>query len=49
MYSFHSGGVHCVLLDGAVRFFFQAIDIDTMASLITAKGVELIPVEDFVR
>jgi hypothetical protein len=49
MYSFHSGGVHCVLVDGAVRFLFQTLDIDTMASLITAKGAELIPVKDFVR
>ena len=49
MYSFHSGGVHCVLADGAVRFLSQTIDIDTMASLITSKGHELIPVEDFVR
>jgi len=49
MYSLHSGGVHCVLADGAVRFLLQTIDIDTMASLITAKGHELIPVEDFAR
>ncbi len=30
-YSFHSGGVHCVLADGAVRFLSQTIDIDTKA------------------
>lgn len=40
MYSLHSGGVHCVLADGAVRFITQTIDIDTMASLITARAHE---------
>ena len=47
MYSFHFGGVHCVLGDGVVRCISQPIDIDTMASLITSKGHELIPLEDF--
>ncbi|MGI9472076.1 MAG: DUF1559 domain-containing protein [Rubripirellula sp.] len=49
MYSFHSGGVHCVLADGAVRFLSQTIDIDTMASLITSQGHEVVPLEDFAR
>lgn len=47
MYSFHSGGVHCVLADGAVRFLTQSIDIDTMASLITSNGRQVVPLEGF--
>ena len=39
MYSFHFGGVHCVLGDGVVRCISQPIDIDTMASLIASKGM----------
>ena len=42
-----SAEVQCVLADRGIRFLMLTIDSDTMTSLITAKGHELIPVEDF--
>ena len=49
MYSFHSGGIHCVLADGAVRFLAKEIEIDVMASMITVRGGEVIPMDDFAH
>src|SRR5262249_8493031 len=45
LYSFHSGGAHVVLGDGAVRFINQSIAQFTLASLITRAHGE--PIGDF--
>jgi prepilin-type N-terminal cleavage/methylation domain-containing protein/prepilin-type processing-associated H-X9-DG protein len=40
IYSFHTGGAHIGFADGSVRFVSQAISIDVLAALVTARGGE---------
>lgn len=49
MYSFHVGGVHGLIADGSARFLTQTIEIDTMASLITAAAHEVVPQGQFPK
>lgn len=49
MYSFHPGGVHCLMTDGAVRFLSESVDIDTAASLITASASDAATPGEFLR
>lgn len=44
-YSFHVGGAHFLMGDGAVRFISENIAMNTFVSLVTASGGE--PVGDF--
>jgi hypothetical protein len=47
MYSLHAAsGIQLLLADGAVRFVNESIEIDIMASWITARGHEDAPIDD---
>lgn len=41
-YSFHVGGAHFLMGDGAVRFISENISMNTFVSLVTASGGEVI-------
>lgn len=41
-YSFHVGGAHFLMGDGAVRFISENISMNTFVSLVTANGGEVI-------
>lgn len=42
MYSFHTGGAHCLLGDGSVRFLSANLAQYVLASLITQQGGEVV-------
>lgn len=42
IYSFHAGGAHVGLVDGAVRFIAESISTDTAAPLLTIAGSEVV-------
>lgn len=44
--SMHNGGVHCMTMDGAVRFITDAIDLDLWRALGTRNGSENEPLND---
>ena len=44
-YSFHTGGMNALLVDGSVHFIGQGIDIRNFARLITRNGGEVIQAE----
>ena len=46
IYSFHPGGANIAFADGAVRFFSQSIDINTLAALVTKGGGETVNPEE---
>tara|TARA_R110002095_G_scaffold212564_3_gene201978 strand:+ start:6164 stop:7207 length:1044 start_codon:yes stop_codon:yes gene_type:complete len=42
MYSFHTGGAHCLMGDGSVRFLSANLSQYVLASLITVQGGEVV-------
>jgi prepilin-type processing-associated H-X9-DG protein/prepilin-type N-terminal cleavage/methylation domain-containing protein len=42
IYAFHSGGANIVFADGSVKFVKASIDINTLASLVTKAGGEIV-------
>lgn len=42
MYSFHTGGAHCLMGDGSVRFLSANLSQYVLASLITQQGGEVV-------
>ena len=40
-YSFHSGGINMVMVDGSVTFTNESISTDVFVSLTTRKGGEI--------
>lgn len=42
LYSFHPGGAHVVLADGAVRFLSDSVDTKLVLSLVSRQGVEVV-------
>ena len=42
VYSFHIGGANVAFADGSVRFVSQSIDINTLVSLVTKGGGEVV-------
>ena len=43
IYSFHSGGANISFADGSVRFVSASVSINTLASMVTKGGGEIIP------
>ncbi len=44
IYSFHTGGANVAFADGSVRFLTSSIDINTLVSLVTKGGGEVVQV-----
>jgi prepilin-type processing-associated H-X9-DG protein len=42
LFSFHSGGVHCLFGDGSVRFLKDSINLVTLRAIITPNGAEVV-------
>ncbi len=42
LYSFHIGGVNALMGDGSVRFLTASTDVNTVASLFTRAGGEVV-------
>ena len=42
LYSFHTGGAHCMLGDGSVRFLSDSLSQYILASLVTQRGGEVV-------
>jgi prepilin-type processing-associated H-X9-DG protein len=47
IYGFHDGGVNTLFGDGSVRFLPSALDINTLAALVTRAGGEPVSAGDF--
>jgi prepilin-type N-terminal cleavage/methylation domain-containing protein/prepilin-type processing-associated H-X9-DG protein len=47
IYSFHSGGANIGFADGSVRFMSSAIDIVTLAKIVTKSGGELFDLSSY--
>jgi hypothetical protein len=47
VYSFHTGGAHCLLADGSVHFIRESINIRVFARLVTRADGEVVSPGDF--
>lgn len=45
VYSFHVGGAHVLMTDGAVRFLSESLPIDELVALVSRNGHEVVSLE----
>jgi prepilin-type N-terminal cleavage/methylation domain-containing protein/prepilin-type processing-associated H-X9-DG protein len=47
LFSYHSGGVNCLMGDGSVRFLKDTVNVVTLRGLVTATGGEVISADQY--
>jgi prepilin-type N-terminal cleavage/methylation domain-containing protein/prepilin-type processing-associated H-X9-DG protein len=47
LFSFHSGGINCLMGDGSVRFIKDTVNLVTLRALVTASGGEAVSADQY--